>query len=129
MTIFYHKIWSHTVCVCMYISMCMYMYVCMCMYHKLVVEKIEFKTFVLLHASVFSRLLHVCLYEQSNEQQILDEMKQYKMLFCVRGYHIYWDLCIGEMPVVKTNRHNNLHDQLTVASYRIAPNVRGKKLS
>ena len=73
-----------------------------------------------------------CMYVYTSRvmnNKILDEMKQYKMLFCVRGYHIYWDLCIGEMPVVKTNRHNNLHGQLTVASYRIAPNVRGKKLS
>ena len=46
-----------------------------------------------------------------------NEMEEYKMLSCVRGYQIYYsilDSCIGEMLCCESDRHN-LHDRFAVS--------------
>ena len=49
-----------------------------------------------------------------------DEMEEYEMLSCVRGYHIYysiWDSCVGEMLHCESDRHN-LHDWFAISIKR-----------
>ena len=47
----------------------------------------------------------------------MDDMEEYKMISCVRGYHIHqliWDASVGEMLQCKSERHN-LHDRYAIS--------------
>ena len=44
-------------------------------------------------------------------------MEEYKMLSCIRGYHIYhstWDSFVGEMLCCESDKHN-VQDQFAVS--------------
>ena len=47
----------------------------------------------------------------------MDDMEEYEMISCVRGYHIYqliWDASVGEMLQCKSERHNS-HDRYAIS--------------
>ena len=47
----------------------------------------------------------------------MDELEEYEVMSCVRGYHIYqliWDASIGEMLRCKSDDHN-LHDRYSIS--------------
>ena len=47
----------------------------------------------------------------------MDELEEYKVMSCVRGYHIYqliWDASIGEILQSKSDSHNS-HNRYVIS--------------